>query len=406
MKLVMLRPSYNPEISGGTHLAMDLVSDLIKSGIEVEVVTPISKRYIEKVNELLDGCKVHRITTKYEKKNLISRLLRYFDVSFKMYRKASNIDCDIYMTHSMPPLLGPLGARLGRKRKKPVVYWEQDIVSNSLISTGLFGKPGFKQKLMFNIALKLEKITEKKSSKIITISEHFKNIHIKRGVTNNKVDVVYNWIDIEQVYPVKRNDNPLFDKLGIPKDKFIVSYCGNLGVPQNVEILVDAAEMLKDYEDIFFVIIGGGSREEYIGNYVKEKKLSNIGLYPLQPLNCSHYVYSIGDVGTIVGKSGTSHNGFPSKTWSIMAAGQAVIASFDLDSELCSFVEQGNCGLTIKPNSSNEMKDAVLYLFNNKNLTKEMSLNARKYVLSKFGRTNSTEKIIEIIKKTYNDFIV
>ncbi len=405
MKVLMLRPSYRPEISGGTHLAIDLVTDFIKAGHEVEVITPISSEYADKIDVETDECIVHRISSKYTRQNVMTRILRYLDISLKMYQKAKKIKCDLIMTHSMPPLLGPLGARAGKKKKVPVLYWEQDIVSESLISTGIFGKGGIKKKLMYATARKLEQLTETGSTHIITISELFRKMHLDRGVNQDKVSVVYNWIDTNQVYPVGRSENPLFDELNIPRNKFIVSYCGNLGVPQNVEIMVDAAEKLKMEEKLLFVIFGGGSREEHIKKYVSSKKLRNIMMFSLQPLERAQYVYSVGDVGLVIGREGTSKNGFPSKTWSIMAAGQAMIACFDQDSELTAFVKGGKCGIAIKPDSPDLLAETVEFMFSNQDMAKKMGKNARSFVNDYFNRERATQKIISISENLVNSHI-
>ena len=399
MKVIMMRPSYKPELSGGTHLAVDLVEDLIARGHEVEVVTPIKSKYLKLVNTNLDECKIHRIVSKHSKTNVISRVLRYFDVSKKMYKTAKKIEgADIIMTHSMPPLLGPLGAKLAKRKKLPVVYWEQDIVSQSLLSTEIFGQNNLKTKMMFKVAESLEKKTERKSDKIITISKRFRDMHLKRGISNEKLQVVYNWVDTNQVYPVDRKDNVLFDELCIPRDKFIVSYCGNLGVPQNVEVLIDCAEKMQDNKEILFVIFGGGSREKYIKNYIEKKALKNLLFFPLQPLERSHYVYSLGDVGVVIGKKGTSNNGFPSKTWSIMSAGQAIVSCFDLESELSLFIEQSKGGVAVAPDSPELLQGAVLKLYDNKEETKKMGVNARNYIINNFSRQKSTKDIIDVLE--------
>ena len=305
MKVIMMRPSYRPEISGGTHLAIDLVEDLKKAGHEVELVTPISQKYVETVDINKDECVVHRVVSKFVKTDVVSRVFRYFDISRKMYNTAKKIEgADVLMTHSMPPLIGPLGAKLAKKKKIPVVYWEQDIVSQSLLSTKILGKSDLKTKILFSVAQSLEKQTEKNSNKIITISNCFRDMHINRGIQEDKVKVVYNWVDTEQIYPVAKKDNILFDEFSIPKNKFIVSYCGNLGVPQNVEILIDCAEKLQENQDILFVIFGGGSREKIVKQYIEDKKLNNLLFFPLQPLERAHYVYSVGDIGVVIGKKG------------------------------------------------------------------------------------------------------
>ena len=396
MKLIMMRPSFTPELSGGTHLALDLVQDFVSAGWDVEVIVPISEKYVDQVDEATDIVNVHRIRSPYTGSNVIRRILRYIDTSWKMYKTALSIkDADLIMTHSMPPLLGPLGALVAKKKKLPVLYWEQDIVSESLISTGIFGAGGLKRKLLYKVANTIERISEKYSTHIITISEQFRNMHLNRGVRPEKVSVVYNWIDTQQITPIPIEQNPLFNELGIEKDKFTVTYCGNLGVPQNVEIMIDAAQILEKELPVQFVILGGGSREEKIHRYVKEKALSNLKLFPLQPLERAGYVYNLGQVGLVIGKSGTSKNGFPSKTWSIMAAGQAMIACFDTDSELCRFVQEGNCGIVAEPDSSEALAQAIRTLYANQSMCQQMGDNAREYVTKRFGRYAATSKIIE-----------
>ena len=267
-------------------------------------------------------------------------------------------------------------------------------MSESLISTGIFGSGGFKRKVLYKAAKMIEKISEKKSTHIITISEQFRNMHLDQGAAPDKVSVVYNWIDTQQIMPIPSEQNPLFDELGIDRDRFTVTYCGNLGVPQNVEIMIDAAEILQDELPVQFVILGGGSREQKIMQYVKEKALNNLKLFPLQPLERAGLVYNLGQVGLVIGKAGTSRNGFPSKTWSIMAAGQTMIACFDTDSELCHFVQEGDCGIAVEPDSPEALAQAIRVLYEDQDACAQKGRNARAYVVERFGRSAATEKII------------
>lgn len=403
MKVIMMRPSFVPELSGGTHLALDLVNDFIKAGWEVELIVSLGKKFEPLVDESKDITKIHRIKSKFTGTGIIKRILRYIDTSLKMYKTAISIkDADLIMTHSMPPLLGPLGAIAGKRLKLPVLYWEQDIVSNSLLSTGIFGKTGIKKKILYFVSKEIEKFSQNKSTHIITICEEFKKMHLERGAKAEKLSVVYNWIDTEQIKPVKKDENPLFDKLGIDKDKFTVTYCGNLGVPQNVEILIDAAKQLEDKLPIQFVIIGGGSREKKVLKYIEETNASNLKRFPLLPLEDAGYVYNIGEVGLVIGKKGTSKNGFPSKTWSIMAAAQTMIACFDMDSELSQFVRQGGCGVTIEPDSAEQLVAAITELYNNRELCAKYGENARKFVVENFERSKATKQIINCAENLVN----
>lgn len=413
MKILMLRPTYFPEISGGTHLAIDLVEDLIKEGNQIKLIVPmptrldtdnIKKYKSKRVEKLYNGrLEIVRLRNRFSEKNIILRAFRMLSIGLKMFAyvlKEKNID--IIFSHSMPVFLGPLAAIGGKIKKVPVIYWEQDIVSESIISTNIVGK-GIKRKILYKIALTLEKITSNLSTHIITISNRFKERQIRLKRKEESVDVIYNWIDTDELYPVNRQDNYLFERFNLDKNKFYITYCGNLGIPQNVEILIDAAKKLEYIEDMQFLIFGNGVRKNKIEKYLEESNAKNCTLLPLQPLEESKYVYSIGEVGIVIGRKGTSHNGFPSKTWSILAAGQAIISCFDLDSELSNFVQKGNCGIAVEPDSSEKLKDAILQMYNDRQQTEKYGNNARTYVKERFSRSIATKKFIDVFNKVVKD---
>lgn len=399
MKILMMRPSYNPEMSAGNHLAQDLIIDLQKAQNEVVLVTPVSEKYSGLPENYQDPCTVHRVKSNITGRSVIKRILRYIDTSYSMYKAAKDIDCDLILSHSMPPLLGPLSCRLAKKKKKPVIYWEQDVVSNSILSTGMGSDNSIKQKIMFQVARALEKYTEKHCTHIVTISEQFKKMHTDRGIDPEKITVLYNWIDTNQIYPKERKDNPLFDDLGLDREEFIVSYCGNIGVPQNVEIMIDAAEKLQDIKGLKFLLIGNGSREEYIKDYFKRKQLSNFVYHPLYPLAQACDVYNLGDIGLVIGKRGTSGNGFPSKMWSILAAGQTMISCFDLESELSEFVRTGDCGISIEPDSADKLAEAIQLLYHNREKCKMCAENARRFAVDYAERENATRRFIDTVNR-------
>ena len=82
-----------------------------------------------------------------------------------------------------------------------------------------------------------------------------------------------------------------------------------------------------------------------------------------------------------------------------MAAEQAMIACFDIDSELSQFVRDGNCGISINPDSPEELKDVILGLYSDREKTAEMGKSARRYVEKNFSRDTATEKIIKIAEE-------
>ena len=65
---------------------------------------------------------------------------------------------------------------------------------------------------------------------------------INNGCEISKIEVIQNWVDVNKIQRVQRNNNTLFAKFGLNKDDFYVSYAGDIGLFQNWEVILDAAE--------------------------------------------------------------------------------------------------------------------------------------------------------------------
>ena len=409
MKILMFRPSHYPEIAGGTHLGIDLIEDIINSGHEVVLITPAPWRVTEEIKNKYKDIKteiqydgkltIRRVYVSANEKSLLTRAIRMLLLTVGMALKAlQEKNVDVIMSHSMPIFIGPTSVFISRIKKLPLLYLESDVVSESLISTDVV-KKGIKRMLMYSLGKFLENISLKGSDHIVTVSNLFKERNIKNGISENKIEVIHNWIDTNKVKPIDRQQNFLFDRFKLDRKKFYVTYCGNLGLPQNVEIIIDAAKELEYISDLEIVIVGSGVRREFIKDYIEKSNVKNVKLFPLQPLEEVSYVYSLGNVGVVIGKSGTSKNGFPSKTWTMMAAGQAIISCFDIDSELSQAVTEGKCGIALEPDNSEKLKNAIVDMYANNEYAYQCGLNSRKYVIENYSRKVATRKYINILEK-------
>ncbi|MDA8227543.1 MAG: glycosyltransferase family 4 protein, partial [Desulfitobacterium hafniense] len=234
MKITLLTAYFYPEITAATHLLSDLTQDFAKYGAEVTVVTSIPTRGIDEETRKEYKCRnnekagpnirIIRVgTDRDESKNFIVRAFRYGLNAYLIYHTAKQIESDVYLVSSTPPFLGVAGAFLSKKT--PTVYNLQDVFPDSLVNAGKT-KEG---SLLIRICRKVERYIYKKQTNILTISRDFKNLLLVRGTPENKISMVYNWIDENQVVAVLREKNILISRYGLNKDKFYVTYCGNIG---------------------------------------------------------------------------------------------------------------------------------------------------------------------------------
>lgn len=417
VRILYLPAYFYPETAASSYLGENRNQAFADAGFEMVAYTPMPCRGISKelreeykkkrIEELYDGkMTLHRFYMFAEGRNPILRALRYVFCWFAQGWKglsAKDVDC-IYLA-STPPIQGMLGAFLKKRKNVPFVYNLQDIFPDSLVNNGLAKKGG----LLWKIGRVIENFTYRHADKIIVISEDFKKNIMAKGVPEEKIVVVYNWVDQNAVVDIPREKNKLFDAYGLDKSKFYVTYNGNIGLSQNLDMLLSVAEEFQSAKvqafhgneicctDIHFVLVGNGAYLDEVKRLVNEKKLKNVHLLPFQPYEDISHVFSLGDASLVISKPGTGAASVPSKTWSIMSASRPVLANFD-ENELKQIVEKHHCGIFTKAGDKEAFKQSILALYNNREMAVEMGKNGRQFVMDNLTREVGTQKYVDVIK--------
>jgi len=339
---------------------------------------------------------IHRFSMFAEGSVPILRAIRYFLCAIKHFNRGVFAKdarrCDVMFIASTPPIQGAMAALVKKSRRDniPFIYNLQDIFPDSLIGAGLAKKDS----LLWKIGRKIEDFTYRNADRIIVISEDFKKNIMAKGVPEEKIEVIYNWVDENAVQPVAKADNPLFEEFGLDREKFTVVYAGNLGNAQNISIILDAASLLPEVQ---FAVFGTSGLEDEIRKRLVAEDLVNVHLNPLQPMERVSQVYSLGDACIVSCKAGLGGSAMPSKTWNIMSCGRPVVASFD-EGELKEILEKNNCGVFSHAGNVQEFVDAIKALAADPSRCEEMGRNARQFILDNLTKEVGTKKYVDVIK--------
>ena len=402
MKVLFLNPYFQPENIAYTHLEQDLIEGILSKGHTIEVLCPVptrgisretAKEYKNRKHEtLLDGkVTVTRFWAPQEGRNPLIRAFRYFWCNLRHYqlgKKRKGVD--VVFATSTPPTQGWIAGKVAKKLRCPFVYNLQDIFPDSLVTTGLSQKGS----LLWKIGRKLEDATYKGADRVILISQAMKRNVLAKGLEEEKIEVVSNWVDTEAVQPVEKSENKLFEEFGIDREKFTVVYAGNFGAAQGAGVVLEAAEKLPQVQ---FVIFGGGA--EFAEIREKAATLGNVIVNGLLPQNRVPEVYSLGDVALITCKKGVGDSGLPSKTWSIMACGTPIVAAFDTESVLAEILQEANAGICVEPENAEALASAI----------EKMAVNTadyaggRDYVNQNASRSLCVGKYIQVLEHPEKD---
>lgn len=405
MKVLQLTGYFLPEKAASIYLEENRLEAFAKEGFDMVIHASRPTRglsdeeYAEyknkKIEMMYEGkLFVHRFPMYREGKNPILRAMRYsFNWIIQLWYGLTekNVDC-VYL-ESTPPIQGMLGAFIKKFRKIPFVYCLQDIFPDSLVNNGLTKKGS----LIWKIGRVIENFTYRNADKIIVISEDFKRNIMAKGVPEEKIEVVYNWVDQNAVVDIPREKNKLFDKYGLDREKFYITYNGNIGLSQNMDMLLIVAEEFKNTNpDIHFVLVGNGAYLDEVKHMVRARDLTNVHLLPFQPYEDISHVFSLGDASLVISKPGTGSASVPSKTWSIMSASRPVLANFD-ENELKAILTDNECGIFTKAGDKEAFRQSIITLYENRELCGIYGANGRQFVMNNLTKEVGTQKYVDVL---------
>lgn len=389
-------------------LLNELALDLGENGAKVNVITGFPSRRISEevkqyylehpVEQISENVIVRRVGSRGGEGNgLFDRMVKYAKLTWTIYEEAKKTPTDVYYIYSSPFFLGWMGAKL--VKIAPTVYNAQDLFPDTLIKIKGYGESN----PMIKFFRMMERWVYRKNTRIVTISEEMKRTIMAQKCPAEKIDVVYNWADTESLHHVTRQDNKLMDELNIPKDKFIVSYAGDIGLFQGWPVIVEAAKKVHEViPDILFVIIGAGSYKAQLEKQVAEEKLDFIEIRPMQPASRCAEIYSIGDLELVSIEPGLSKMALPSKTFVIMSAGSAVLSLVDQSSDIAQLIKEKDMGYTLEHGDANALANTILEAYNRREHLEEQGRNARAFAEQNAARKTQTKKYFDILSGLVN----
>lgn len=234
---------------------------------------------------------------------------------------------------------------------------------------------------------------------VITCADDLKRTLCNKGAPPDKVHVVPIWLEKDEIVPGNR-DNAWRREQGIPLDKTVVLHAGTLGVPSGATVIAEAANLLREREDLLFVLVGEGSAKPAVEARAKELKLSNMLFLPFQPRERLPELQASGDFGLVTYLHGRHRTSWPSKMLGYMAAGRPILASIDPDSDTAREMEQQRFGLVVPAEDPRALADGVVRMADDAAQLKAFGEAARQRFEERYTRQQVLETFQAALEKT------
>ena len=405
MKLLILTQYFPPEVGAPQNRLFELAVRLKKIGVDVSVLTampnyPQMKIYDgyegkDYLYEEIEGIPVHRASIYLPKsKSIIQRLLNYFSFVYSSAQVGKNKigDVNIIMCESPPLFLGYSALYLKRKKKAKLIFNVSDLWPESAEKLGVVTNK-WMLKLAYNLEAKLYRksvlVTGQTQGICKSINERFPEV--KTYWLPNGVDVsYYNPLTVTGNW---RKENDFQD------NDILFLYAGIIGLAQGIEIILSAAEKVKDNPTIKFILLGSGPEKEKLQAIQKEKQLTNVYFFDAVSKTQMPSIIQASDVSIIpLRKLELFLGAIPSKIFENLAMEKPVILAVDGEAREL-FVNQGKCALYSEPEDVEDLVKNVLLLANDASLRKQLGEKGRVYVELSFNRNIIAQNFYQILNK-------
>jgi len=160
-------------------------------------------------------------------------------------------------------------------------------------------------------------------------------------------------------------------------DRFVLLHAGNIGLSQNLDVVIEAAARLKARADIVILFIGDGTYLDTLESKAGERGLANVRFLPFQPREAMRWTYATSDVCLVSLKPGLAGYIVPSKLYPILAAGRPYIAAVESISEVAALTERHRCGVVVQPGDVAALTAAIERLAADRHERESMGSRAR-----------------------------
>ena len=281
-----------------------------------------------------------------------------FKRAIKKYLSDVQFDLIVYTT---PPITFANVVKFIKKRDNAKSYLAlKDIFPQNALDIGILKRSGIKG-LIYRYFRKKEKQLYKLSDKIGCMSPANCEYVLKNNpeIEKERVELFPNTIEYREVLLGETEKMEMRDKYGIPQDKKVFVYGGNLGKPQGVPFIIECLKSQIENENVFFLIVGNGTEFSKVEEYYLNEKPSNVKVMKHLPREDYDKMIAACDVGLIFLDHRFTIPNYPSRLLAYMQAGLPVLAATDVNTDIGKILEENGLGWWCESNDVQAFGECV-----------------------------------------------
>ena len=382
MKICFFNRSYWPDQAATGQLLTELAQDLVsRHGCEVTVVAgrplhsgAVERRRLAPVSrETHGGVTILRANgTRFRPRRFARRATNYLTYFASAVLASLQVGRpDIVVSLTDPPIVGLAARWTARRTGARFVYVCEDIFPE-----GAALLEDFHNDRVNRILDRVNRYLVREADATVALGGRMQRRLVEeKGADPARVAIIHNWADCDAIAPGPK-DNAFTRAHGLA-DRFVLMHSGNVGLSQNLDVLIEAASRLVSRERIVIAIVGDGAKREGLEREAARRGLANVRFFPYQPKALLHESFAAADAFLVSLKAGLEGYMVPSKVYGVLAAGRPYVAAVDFSSEVATIARDHGCGVLAAPGDPDALAGAIVSLADDPATTCAMGQRAR-----------------------------
>jgi glycosyltransferase involved in cell wall biosynthesis len=333
MQVLFIADNFPPEKNAQASRVYERARYWVRWGHKVTVITcapnfPEGKVYAGYRNcwyqtETVAGIRVVRVKTYITaNRGKVRRMADYFSFLPAAFLAGIREKADVVAATSPQMFAALAGCMVASFLRRPFLLEVSDLWPESILAVGAMRRVNF-------VTRNLEKMASylyNRADRIVALTEAFRKKIVAIGVSEKKLDVILNGVDLEQYMPRVR-DEGLAVRYGIHSGEFVVGYIGTLGMAHGLENVLEAAAKLRGTQ-VRFLLVGPGAERDRLLALASDRDLQNMIFVPPQRKEEMPRYWSMCDVALVHLKdTPLFETVIPSKIFEAMGMGLPIVLS-------------------------------------------------------------------------------
>jgi colanic acid biosynthesis glycosyl transferase WcaI len=404
--MLVIGINYHPELTGIGKYTGEMAQWLAAKGHDVRVITAppyypawrIEAGYSPYAyrNEIVHGVRVLRCPLWVPRRpGGLKRILHLLSFALASAPPALWLGLrwrpDVVLGIEPPLFCAPAvlaAARLGGARAWLHI---QDFEVDAAFDLGLLRSPRLRA-----MATGVERWLMRRFDRVSTISDRMLDRLDGKGVLPAARFLFPNWVDTELIRPIS-DAGRLRGEFGIPTDRIVLLYSGNMGEKQGLDLIIEVAKLLSNRPDFLFLLCGDGAAREKLE--AQAGTLPNIRFLPLQPLERFNELLNLADIHLLPQRADAEDLVMPSKLTAMLASGRPVIATARAGSQVAGVVSR--CGQVVMPGDQQAFLAAVERLGRSPEERRRLGLAGRAFAVEHWSKRTVLQRMLDELKVTH-----